>query len=76
MRIRDLVEKRARIVADMRAITAKPEGDGGDLSPDQEQRFETLKAELESTEKAITRQTLVDEAERRMQGEKIGRAHV
>lgn len=71
MRIRDLVEKRARIVADMRAITAKPEGDGGDLSPDQEQRFETLKAELESTEKAITRQTLVDEAERRMQGENI-----
>lgn len=71
MTIRELMEKRSKLVADMRAIAEKPEGEGGDLSKEQETRFTSLKAELEATEKALSRQSLLDEAERRMQGEPI-----
>lgn len=71
MTIRELMEKRSKLVADMRAIAEKPEGEGGDLSKEQETRFASLKAELETTEKALSRQSLLDEAERRMQGEPI-----
>lgn len=71
MTIRELMEKRSKLVTDMRAIAEKPEGEGGDLSKEQETRFTSLKAELEATEKALSRQSLLDEAERRMQGEPI-----
>lgn len=71
MTIRELMEKRSKLVADMRTIAEKPEGEGGDLSKEQETRFTSLKAELEATEKALSRQSLLDEAERRMQGEPI-----
>lgn len=71
MRLSDLREKRAKIVTDLRALTETPEGDGGDLSDEQSKRFDALKADLEAAEKAIARQALVDEAERRMQGQQI-----
>jgi len=51
----------------MRTIAEKPEGEG-DLSETQARRFDELKGELENAEKAIGRQQLLDEAERRMQG--------
>lgn len=65
--LKDLLEKRARLVQEMRAITENPEG-AGDLSEAQARRFDELKGELETAEKAIGRQQLLDEAERRMQG--------
>ena len=71
MTMKDLLEQRAHLVADMRAITEKPEGEGGDLSQDQAQRFDTLRGELEAVEKKIERQAFLDEAERRMQGQTI-----
>lgn len=73
MKLRELREKRARIVAEMRAIADKPEGDAGAPSDNQEKRFEILKGELTLVEKAIDKQELVDEAEKRAAGQPIGR---
>ncbi|MDD3684641.1 MAG: hypothetical protein PHW09_12305, partial [Desulfovibrio desulfuricans] len=58
-------EKRAKIVSQMRAITEAPQGEGGDLSADQEQRFDNLKADLAKVDAAIERQSVLDDAERR-----------
>ena len=55
----------------MRSITEKPTGDGGDLSNEQSQRFDALKAELDGVEKRLARQSFIDEAERKMQGQPI-----
>ena len=71
MNLRQLLEKRSALVADMRGLTSAPAGEGGDLSLEQENRFNTMKADLESLEKQIQRQALLDEAERRMQGEPL-----
>jgi HK97 family phage major capsid protein len=71
MKLKDLLERRGRIVADMRTITEAPAGDGGDLSTEQTAKFDNLKSELSALEKSIERQQLVDEAERRMAGERI-----
>jgi len=66
--MRKLLELRAKLVAEMRSLTASPAGEGGDLSAEQETRFNALKGELEALEKRIERQALVDDAERRMNG--------
>ena len=66
MSMRDLLESRGRTVGAMREITDHPAGDGGDLSDDQSQKFDDLKAQLAATEKRIERQQLLDDAERRM----------
>lgn len=71
MTIRELLEKRARTVADMRALTDAPAGDGGDLSADQASKFDGLKTELEGLEARIARQQTLDDAERRMAGQQI-----
>ena len=68
MKLRALLEKRARIVADMRALNDAPAGDGGDLSAEQATKFKTLRGDLEATEAAIDRQRLIDEADRRADG--------
>lgn len=69
MTIRELLEKRSRLVAEMRSINDKPAGQAGDLSDEQAARFAELRADLEKTEQAISRQQLVDESERRMSGQ-------
>ncbi|TVM15784.1 phage major capsid protein [Oceanidesulfovibrio indonesiensis] len=71
MNLRDLMEKRGRIAAAMRELTENPQGEGGDLSSEQEQRFDTHKAELSAVEKQIERQTIVEDAERRMAGQPL-----
>ncbi len=71
MTMKDLLETRTRLVADMRAIADKPEGEGGDLSEAQGQRFDALKTELEAVEKKIERQAFIDDAERRMAGQPV-----
>ncbi|OGA59967.1 MAG: hypothetical protein A3G81_26020 [Betaproteobacteria bacterium RIFCSPLOWO2_12_FULL_65_14] len=71
MSLRDLQQRRAAIVLEMRQITDKPTGTGGDLSAEQAQKFDALKAELEGLETRIARQAFIDEAERRAQGQKI-----
>ena len=71
MKMKDLLEARSRTVAGMREITDKPEGDGGDLSDDQAKRFDAFKTDLEQVEKRIERQAIVDEADRRMNGQQV-----
>jgi HK97 family phage major capsid protein len=66
--MRKLLEKRTAIVVEMRSLTASPTGEGGDLSTEQETRFNALKTELEALEKRIERQALIDESERRSNG--------
>ncbi|MBJ7535436.1 phage major capsid protein [Rhodomicrobium vannielii ATCC 17100] len=60
-----LKEKRARLLAEARALTDNPNGEGGDLSADQAAKFDALKADLDKTEAAITRHADLEEAERR-----------
>jgi HK97 family phage major capsid protein len=72
MRLNDLMERRAVLVAEMRSLTSKPAGDGGDLSAEQAQRFDMLKGEIEGLERTIERQRVLDDAERRMQGQPLG----
>lgn len=71
-KLRELREKRARIVAEMRAMDEKPDGGDGDLSEPQSKRFEILKGELHLVEKQEERQQLIDEADRRAAGAPIG----
>lgn len=71
MTLKALLERRAALVADMRTITTKPAGDGGDLSSEQAEKFDGMKRELEGVERNIERQRTVDDAERRMQGQPI-----
>lgn len=70
-KMKDLLEQRGRIVADMRSLAETPAGEGGDLSAEQSQRFDTLKSELSGMDKRIDRQALLDEADRRTQGQPI-----
>ncbi len=71
MKMKDLLEARARTVAAMREIADNPEGDGGDLSDDQAKRFDTFKTDLDQVEKRIERQAIVDEADRRVNGQQV-----
>ena len=73
MTLRELMEKRARLRSQMKAINDSPQGEAGDLSDAQEKQFAELRADFEKNEKAIERQTLLDEADRRAAGEPIGR---
>lgn len=69
--MKDLLESRARLVGTMREMNEHPEGANGDLSDEQNKRFDEFKLGLASIDKQIERQALIDEAERRMQGERI-----
>ncbi|ADK85083.1 major capsid protein HK97 [Desulfarculus baarsii DSM 2075] len=67
-KIHELREKRAALVAEMRSLTERPEGQGGDLSDGQERRFAEAKAEVAALERQIERQAFLDEADRRAAG--------
>jgi HK97 family phage major capsid protein len=69
--LKDLLEQRASKTKEMRAIVDTPAGEGGDLSAEQSQRFDSLKTEIDALEKQIDRRRLIDEAERRMAGTTI-----
>lgn len=71
MKLSELLERRSQVISEMRGITASPSGDGGDLSAEQSTKFDSLKSSLESIEKNIERQRVIDEAERRMNGEAL-----
>lgn len=71
MKTSELLERRSQIITEMRGITASPAGDAGDLSTEQTTKFDSLKTALESIEKNIERQRVIDEAERRMSGETL-----
>jgi HK97 family phage major capsid protein len=70
MRTKDLLEKRTTLVKEMRQIAESP-AENGDLSNEQATKFDGLKQLLEATERQIERQTAIDEAERRMNGQQI-----
>ncbi|MFZ5617556.1 MAG: phage major capsid protein [Pseudomonadota bacterium] len=72
-KLRELREKRARLVGGIRAIADKPDGDAGAPSEPQEKRFEVLKGELTLVEKSIEKQEMIDEADKRAAGQPIGR---
>jgi len=71
MRLRDLRDRHGKLVAEMRAIVDKPEGDGGDLSAQQQQRFDELKSEATNLEKQMERRAFLDDMERRAEGEPL-----
>lgn len=71
MKVRELRENRAKTVEAMRALSDNPGGDNGDLSADQADKFDQLRADNERLEKQIERQAALDDAERRMNGETV-----
>lgn len=68
--LRALLERRAAIAGEMRQINDTA-GDN-DLAPEQRSRFDELRGDLTSLEERIARQTALEEAERRMQGQPYG----
>lgn len=72
MTLRELMERRSRVIARMRAINDAPAAAAGDLSESQAKEFAELRADLTKTDAAIERQSLFDEADRRAAGEAIG----
>lgn len=71
MNLRELQQRRAEVVAELRSITDQPAGSNGDLSEEQAKRFDELRAENERLEKSLDRAQAVQEAERRMGGEPV-----
>ncbi|HKQ22883.1 MAG TPA: phage major capsid protein [Burkholderiales bacterium] len=71
MKLHDLRERSALIIAEMRSLTDKPSGPAGDLSADQTAKFDALKAELTGIEQRMARQQLIDDFERRAEGTTI-----
>lgn len=75
MSMRQLIEKRAKIVADMRALAdaADTAGDTATgLTESQQAAFDALKAALADLETAISNRAAVDDAERRTSGTPLG----
>lgn len=71
MGTRDLREKRASLITEMRGLTEQANGDGGDLSAEQGEKFNNMKAVLKKIEEQLEQQKFLDEAERRMAGADI-----
>jgi HK97 family phage major capsid protein len=68
--LRALLERRAAIAAEMRQINDAA-GDN-DLGAEQRARFDALKTDLGSLEERIARQSVLEDAERRAQGQPYG----
>jgi len=68
MTLREMMEKRARIAAEMRSLNDQSAGDTGDLSEEQSKKFAELRSNLESVERKIERQQVLDDIDRRADG--------
>lgn len=68
MSLRELIERRSRLTASMRQVIDAPKGADGDLSSEQQQEFDRMKAEAETLERQIERQQVVDDMDRRAAG--------
>lgn len=68
--LRSLLERRAAIAAEMRSINDAA-GDA-ELGTDAAARFDQLRGELDGLEQRIARQSALEDAERRMQGQPLG----
>lgn len=70
--LRDLLERRSTISAELRGLNDRPAGEDGDLSTEQRARWNVLKAELDTLEQRVARQATIDETERRAAGTPLG----
>ena len=57
---RSVDEAITRLREQMREIADAPKGEGGDLTQDQAEKFDTLKGELAAVDKRIERQSILD----------------
>jgi HK97 family phage major capsid protein len=73
--VRHLLEKKARIAAEMREMVDGAAGDTGALSPEQQAAFDKMKAALVELENAVANRSLVEDLERRMTGTPLGGGH-
>lgn len=71
MTLREMLERRAAIGAEMRTLNEKPSGENGDLAPEQRTRWDALKAELTGLDEKISRQSTIDDLDRRASGESL-----
>lgn len=73
MNTRQMLERRAKLVAQMRELQdAADTADEGAMTADQADAFDKLKLALSELEDALNRRSLVEDAERRMAGQPIG----
>jgi HK97 family phage major capsid protein len=71
MTLRELHERRSRLKADMQALHDTAKTAGRDMTDDEAKKFGELRADFERMEQQIERQSFLDEAERRTQGQPI-----
>lgn len=73
MNTRQLLERRAGLVAQLRAMQDEADSaSNGAMTPEQMAAFEALKTALADLEAAMTRRALIEEAERRAAGMPVG----
>lgn len=70
MKLSDLLEERARIAKAMRALNDQADKDGN-LTADQQAKFDGMKEDLAAVENRIQRQQTIDELDRRAQGQTL-----
>lgn len=68
MRTHEIKERRAGLVADMRGILAKAEGEKRNLSGDEQAKFDGLKTQIQDLEAQEARAAFLEDAERRSMG--------
>lgn len=71
MSLKELRQRRAAVVAEMRSIVDAASGASRDLTDDERKKFDGLKADNDNLERRIADEELVAEAERRMEGRQI-----
>ena len=75
MRTHEIKERRAGLVADMRGILAKAEGEKRNLSGDEQAKFDGLKTQIQDLEAQEARAAFLEEQERRSVGAAHGAEH-
>jgi HK97 family phage major capsid protein len=71
MKLHEMLEQRARHIAEMRGIADLAEKESRDLKPDEDKRFGELKTEIADLDKKIGRAQTLAEAERSMPAAQI-----
>lgn len=66
--VRQLLDKRANLVAQMRALDEGADSETGGLSADQQAAFDKIKAALADLEQAIQNRSVIEDFERRIAG--------
>src|SRR6185503_20817948 len=71
MSLKELRQRRAAIVGEMRSIIDAATGAARDLTEEERKKFDELRASNDNIEQAIAREEIVADSERRMAGTRL-----